>query len=206
MTDPSKFIDLVFSAEPILKRVMPLSTLYAFRTTGNIVRAHAMFIFSPLEGTDTPVSTAHYFLHDGTVLSIISLNARCVRDVVRSRGKDSNSIILMLDFYNPPCVYILREEISLTALLEEKLSRNFVNEIPSMFKSIIDRCTVFIDEVTPDIAYIIERSPLVDSTVLSSTAVLLCTVKLLLEGKISYERALKILHDMEKIIIKARET
>ncbi len=209
MTDPGRFIDLVFTAEPIVKKILPLSTLYAFRTTGGLIKAHAMFIFSPLDEDSSPTSTAHYLLQDGSLLNIVSFSAITTRRLLEDNSRLSRAesrLLLTLDFYYPPCVYTLREIMPLRSLLREKFGESFTENIPELFKPLLDRCTVYVDEDESSLAYVLEHSIMIDVTLLSSSVVFLALVKLLLEEKINDDKALSLLRRAERVITENFET
>ncbi len=205
MVDPGKFVDSVFAAENIVNKVLPLSTLYAFRTRGSYIVAHAMFIFSPLDEHTDPVSTAHYLLHDGTVISVVSLCVDALRNLDLSIT-ESYDVVFVLDFYYPPCVCTLRALLPLSRVIEQKFGQEFLQSVPGNARVSISRSMIYVDKEPTRTAYIVEQSPLIDSAVIARTCILLALMKLSLEGRIATERVLELLSATEKIITERAES
>ncbi len=175
----------ISSAEEMVKKIFNVSTVYVFRTYGTNCKVFGMFLLAPGKIIREPTSVCIYANIRGELTYVTSLSLEKLPDIKRSSKRD---IVMMLDMYNPPCVSTVRFLCYLSDIIDIDL-RNL--EFAYSFE--------IYEEVSEDnYAYMIYKSHDLDPKTISKIVIVMMLMRMLLEGKISREKTINVLREVEE--------
>ncbi len=182
-----EFISAVSLAEEHVKKVFDVSAIYVFRTYGREVIAHGMYLMLIKDGNlQVPFSVSLYLLSDGRILYISSTSRKKLEKYVNLRT-DRPVLVLMLDFYKPPCVFSLVPVCKFKDILT-KLSEGF-NTFDNELINIIENVEFYVDisEYSGDFVYLMYSSSSLEPQRIALNVVAVSVAKLLVDGYLSVE-------------------
>lgn len=192
-----EFITAISLAEEHVRKVMNVSSIYVFRTWGKNVLGHGMFVFQPSLGARRPTSVSIYLLSNGSLVYVLSISRTVLERYINVR-QDKPVIVLLLDFYNPPCVTSMIPVCSLAELLERAFPELAnLDKLAQIYRE--TQCCIEVSDYPADYAYLIFSSSSLDPRRIALYVVALCVAKLVLEGEINPRKAAQVIDKLEEV-------